>query len=126
MGYTYGDVVVTIGENLLKNKEVQKGVKTTLKGAGGLAAIGVGTALETVGTGTVIGTVGSALTGAGCAATQALMTGVATVIPGVAGTAVSGAIGTAATAVFTAASSPLILGGLAVAGVTYGLYKLLE
>lgn len=54
------------------------------------------------------------------------MTGAATVLPGTAGTAVSGAIGTAATAIFTAASSPLVLGGLAFAGIAYGLHKIFE
>lgn len=123
MGYTYADVAVTIGENILKDENVQKGVKTTLKGLG---AIGAGTVLETVGAGTAIGATGSALTGAGCIATQAVMTGASTVLPGALGTAVSGVIGGAATGIFLVASSPITLGGIAVAGITYGICKLFE
>lgn len=126
MGYTPQEAALTIGDALLQNKKIKKGVETTLTGTAGLGAIGIGTAMETVGAGTIIGTAGSAITGAGCAATQALMTGAATVLPGNAGTAVSGAIGTAATAIFTAASSPLVLGGLAFAGIAYGLHKIFE
>lgn len=123
MGYTYADVAVTIGENILKDEKVQKGVKTTLKGLG---AIGAGTVLETVGAGTAIGATGSALTYTGCIATQAVMTGVSTALPRVLGTAASGAIGSAATGIFLVASSPIALGGIAVAGITYGICKLFK
>lgn len=123
MGYTYADVAVTIGENILKNENVQKGVKTTLKGLG---AIGAGTVLETVGAGTAIGATGSALTYTGCVATKAVMTGVSTALPGALGATASGAIGSAATGIFLVASNPVVLGGLAVAGITYGICKLFE
>ena len=126
MEYKTAENLMSIGDALLQNKKIKKGVETTISGTAGLGAIGIGTALETVGAGTVIGTAGSAITGAGCAATQALMTGAATVLPGAAGTAVSGVIGTAATAVFTVASSPVVLGGLALVGITYGICKLFE
>ncbi len=126
MGYTTGEALVTIGDALLQNKKVKKGVETTICGTAGLGAIGIGTALETVGAGTVIGTAGSAITGAGCAATQALMTGAAAVLPGAAGAAVSGALGTTATVVFTVASNPVVLGGFALAGITYGICKLFK
>ncbi len=126
MATTLTDTAFSIGDALLQNKTVKKGVETTLKGAVGIGAIGVGTALETVGTGTVIASAGSAITGAGCAATQALMTGAATVLPATLGTAVSGAIATTATTVFAVASSPVVLGGAAVAGILYGINKLVE
>lgn len=120
------DALVSIGECVIQNKQVQKGIKTTLKGTAGLGAIGVGTALETVGAGTVAGTFGYAITGAGCAATQALMTGAATVLPGAVGTAVSGAIGSAATAIFTVASCPAVLGGVAILGAISLIGALLD
>ncbi len=120
------DVVIAIGENLLRNKNVQKGIDTTLKGTAGLGAIGVGTALETIGGGTALGAVGSTITGMGCAATQTLITGATTVLPGAIGTAVAGTIGSAATAVFTIASSPIVLGGAAVAGTIYAAKKFVD
>lgn len=126
MAYTMLDVVEAVGENLLKNEGIQKGIKTTLKGTAGLGAIGVGTALETVGAGTIVGTAGSAITGAGCVATQALMTGATAVLPTTIGTAVSGALGTAAMTVAAVASSPLFLGGVIAGGTIYGVRKFVK
>lgn len=120
------DAVMTIGEEILKNEQVQKGVQTTMKGVAGLGAIGAGTVLETVGAGTMVGSAGYALTGIGCGATQALITGATAVLPEAMGATVAGALGSAATGVFAVASSPVFLGGAVVAGASYGAYKFVK
>lgn len=61
MGYTPQEAALTIGDALLQNKKIKKGVETTLTGTAGLGAIGIGTAMETVGAGTIIGTAGMPL-----------------------------------------------------------------